>query len=374
MPNRYSFSTRRQREDYAIVDGSRVPLEVALRSSSYRRSLMALRSRQDVDAGAADAVSTGSIFLQSELNKADTRLHMPMEGHTWYRDVPLTNGGGWVDTETAEFVSGGDNNIDGTGTGVNDIGVVNYSRSQDVYPTFAWQRSIRIPLIESLKLAQANKSPNAILDEFVRVVWNKTMDQRVYLGPINQKANQTGLANSTQVTSQVAPNGSVSGTPSWNTKLPIDIFNDFNYCAQTIWQNNGYDVRAIPDRFGVPATAYRLLLNPMYITVGGVPQTSVYENILQYIKGNYYGKAINGKEPEIYPIPNWLETVGTGSSRRMIAYRFDDNYVNFGVLQDLQRVGGPLSLQDGAFVATYIGNTGIVKWLGPTTALYLDEI
>lgn len=343
-----------------------------LRSSAYLKNLMRLRSGQQL--GAADAVSTGQIFLQSELNKADPRLHMPMEGHTWFRDVPLTNGGGWVDTETAEFVNGGDSNIDGTGTGANDIGVVNYTRSQDVYPTFAWQRSIRISLIESLKLAQANKSPNDILDRFVRLVWNKTMDQRVYLGPLNQKANQTGLVNNASVTAQAAPNGSVSGTPGWATKLPIDIVNDFQYCAETIWAANGYDLQAIPDRFGVPASAYPLLLQPMYLNVAGTPQVSVYENILQYIKANYFGKSLNGKEPEIYPIPNWLETAGASSTRRMIAYCFNDNFVNFGVLQDIQRVGGPLSLQDGAFVATYVGNTGIVKWLGPTTALYLDKI
>lgn len=375
MSTRYLQSTRGQRKEFVHLNGTLVPLEAALNSSSFRRSLTALRSRADVDMGAADAVSTGSIFLQSQLNKADTRLHMPLEGHSWFRDVPLTNGGGWVDTETAEFVSGGSTNIDGAGTGANDIGVVNFSRSQDVYPTYAWQRSVRIPLIESLKLAQANKSPNDILDKFIRTDWNKTMDQRVYLGPLNQKAGQYGLVNSPLVTSQTAPNGT-QGTPgpSWNTKNPIDIANDINYCAETIWANNGYALNAIPDRFGVPATAYPRLLQPMYLNVAGTPQVSVYENVLQYIKANYFGLAINGKVPEIFPIPNWLETAGSGNSRRLIAYRFDDEFVNFGILQDLQRVGGPLSLQDGAFVATYVGNTGIVKWLGPTTALYLDEI
>lgn len=352
-------------------------LDAKVRSSAYMRSLAKLRSGGRVEEfmGAADAVSTGSIFVQSELNKADTRLHMPLEGHSWFRDVPLTNGGGWVDTETAEFVSGGSTNVDGTGTGANDIGVVNFTRSQDAYPTFGWQRSVRIPLIESLKLAQANKSPNDILDRFIRTDWNKTMDQRVYLGPLNQKAGQYGLVNSPQVTSQVAPNGTQAAPgPSWNTKNPIDIVNDFQYCAETIWANCGFSLDSIPNRFGVPASAYPKLLQPMYLNVAGTPQVSVYENVLQYIKKNYFGLSINGQEPEIYPIPNWLETVGTDNSRRMIAYRFDDNFVNFGVLQNIQRMGGPLSLQDGAFVATYIGNTGIVKWLGPQTAIYLDEI
>ncbi|KAA6459645.1 DUF2184 domain-containing protein [Acidobacteria bacterium AB60] len=364
--SKYIPAPRQLRQDPA--------LEAALRSSSYRRAIAALRSRRDVDMGAADAVSTGSIFLQSELNKADTRLHMPMEGHTWFQAVPLTNGGGWVDTETAEFVAGGDTNVDGTGTGANDIGVVNFQRSQDVYPTFAWQRSVRIPLIESLKLAQANKSPNDILDKFIRLTWNKTMDQRVYLGPLNQKSGQTGLVNSTLVTAQAAPNGT-QGTPSpsWNTKNPIDLVNDVNSMAKAVWAANGYDTRAIPNRFLIPATAWDRLLQPMYLNVAGTPQVSVYENVLKYIEENYYGRAF-GVKPEFLAVPNWLETAGAGNTRRIMAYRFDDEYVNFGILQDLQRVGGPLSLQDGAFVATYVGNTGIVKFLAPTTALYYDQI
>jgi hypothetical protein len=33
-------------------------------------------------------------------------------------------------------------------------------------------------------------------------------------------------------------------------------------------------------------------------------------------------------------------------------------------------MGGPLSLQEGAYVATYIANTGIVKVLRPSTLIY----
>lgn len=363
MINSPFLQARKAKEDPALA--------AALRSSSYMSDIMALRMRGDISA-VKDAVSTGSIFLQSELNKADTRLHFPLEGHTWFRDIPLMNGGGWVDTETAEFVNVFSPNIDGGAEGANDIAVINYNRSQDVYPTFGYQRSIRVPLIESLKLAQANKSPNDILDKGVRTDWNKTMDQRVYLGG---KSNKPGLVNQTIVTAQTAPNGTqATPGPSWDTKNPVDIVNDINSMAQVIWTNSGYSLDAIPNRFGIPASSYPNLLKPMYLNVAGSPQVSVYQNVLGYIKANYWGTAINGTIPELYPIPNWLETAGASASKRLVAYKFADEYLNFGILQDLQRMGGPLSLQDGAFVATYIGNTGIVKVLRPTTMLYYDHI
>lgn len=363
MTNTMFLQQRKAKEDPALA--------AALRSSSYISDLMALRSGRDMS-GLKDAASTGQIFLQSELNKADTRLHFPLEGHTWLRDIPVMRGGGWVDTETAEFVNVFSPNIDGGAEGANDIAVINYNRSQDVYATFGYQRSIRVPLIESLKLAQANKSPNDILDKGVRTDWNKTMDQRVYQGG---KSGKPGLVNQTIVPAQTAPNGTqASPGPSWTTKNPVDLLSDINTMAQIIWQNSGYALNAVPNRFGIPASAYPNLLKPMYLNVAGAPQVSVYQNVLNYIKANYWGLAINGETPELFPVPNWLETAGASSSRRIVAYRFSDEFLNFSVLQDIQRMGGPLSLQDGAFVATYIGNTGIVKVLRPTTMLYFDQI
>ena len=345
-------------------------LDAALASSSYRRDLMALRMG-NMNA-VKDAVATGNIFLQSQLNKADTRLHMPLEGHTWFRDVPLTNGGGWVESETAEFVDVFSPNIDGTGDGANDIGVVNYNRSQDVFAALAWQRSIRIPLIESLRLAQANKSPNDILDKAVRTDWNKTLDRRVYPGNFGKP----GLINNPLVTAQAAANGTQpTPSPSWNTKLPIDIFNDFQNAASYSWAASGNSIEAIPDRFLVPGSAYPKLLMPMVLSgSGGATTASPYANILEYIKKNYFGLALNGKEPEIYPLPSWLETAGAGGTRRLVSYKFSDEFLQFGILQDIQRMGGPLSLQDGAFVATYIGISGIVKMYRPTAMLYQDQI
>jgi hypothetical protein len=348
-------------------------------SSEYMRSLMALRMGGPGAnlLGAKDASSTGQIFVQSELNKPDTRLHMPLEGHTWFRDVPLMNGGGWVDTETAQFVDVfSPNNVNSpntTGTSSNNIRTLNFNRSQDVYPTNAYQVNIRIPLIESLKLAQANKSPNDILDKGVRTDWNKTLDNRVYLG---EQANQ-GLLNSNlsgvvNQRVQVSANG---GNYLWSAKTPLDIFNDFQYAASTTWANSGYALDSVPDRFLVPASRWQYLLQPMTLpttgTAGGAATTiPAFANVLEYIKANYWGISINGKTPEIIPLPYWAETVGTGGTAQLTSYVFNDDFLNFGILQDIQRMGGPLSLQDGAFVATYIANTGIVKVYRPTTIMY----
>ena len=349
----------------AIIDPE---TEALAKSPAYLRNLYNLRMNGAQSLGAKDASSTGQIFLQSQLNKPDPRLHMPLEGHTWVRDVPLMNGGGWVDTETAEFVDVFSPNTDGTGAASNDIGVVNFNRSQDVYPTYAWQRSIRIPLVESLRLAQANKSPNDILDKAVRTDWNKTLDRRVYLG---REANQ-GLLNSVLPGVSNTASGTVS-TGGWlgTNTTPLAIVQDFQTTAKIAWAASGNALDSLPDRFLVPGSRWDALLQPMVLPLGSnLGTVPAFTTILDWIKARYFGISINGKTPEIVPLPSWAETIGTGNTAQLTAYVFNDDFLNFGILQDIQRMGGPLSLQDGAFVATYIANTGIVRVYRPTTLVY----
>ena len=346
--------------------------------SNYMRSLYQMRMngyRQFSATG--DASATGQIFLQSELNKPDARLHMPMEGHTYFRDIPLMNGGGWVDTETAQFVDvfspNNTSSPNTTGTASNNIRTLNFNRTQDVYPTYPYQVNVRIPLIESLKLAQANRSPNDILTKAVRTDFDKTLDVRVYCGV---QGNQ-GMLNSviSGVVNQVAANGAANSSPLWSGKTPLDIFNDFNAAATLAYANSGYSPDSIPDRYLVPASLWTYLLQPMTLPTGGSGGGTIpaFKNVLEYIKANYFGISINGKVPEIVPIPYWAESIGgvahTGS-KQLTAYVFNDDFLNFGILQDLQPMGGPLSLQEGAYVKTYIANTGIVKVLRPTTLIY----
>ena len=146
----------------------------------YLQNLARLRSGMALDAGAQ--VSTGQIFLQSELTKIDPVLRFPLENFTYFRDVPLNTGGGWMDYEVTRNVDFRGPQDGSTGTDSNDIRVLEYNYNQDVWPTVSYQVNVRIPLIESLKMAAVNRSPQDILDKEVRIDWNKSLDKRVYQG------------------------------------------------------------------------------------------------------------------------------------------------------------------------------------------------
>ncbi|HXS93034.1 MAG TPA: major capsid family protein [Candidatus Limnocylindrales bacterium] len=332
-----------------------------LTPQQYQQNLARLRSGMSLDA-AAEA-STGQVFLQSELTRIDPVLRMPLENYTHYRDIPMPSGGGWMDFEVARNVDFRGPQDGSTGTDSNDVRVIEYNTDQDVWPTLPYQVNVRIPLIESLKMATTGRSPQDLLDKAVRVDWQKSLDVRVYQGI---KGN-TGLVNSPIVTSQLVVAGA-AGPRTWASKTPQEIYNDFNTMAYTAWNNAGGSPLAIPDRYLVPGSQWSALTQPM--VVGGTPLAL---SVAQYLKENGFAKTF-GITPEIYPLPVWLETAGASSSKRVISYRFDQDCLSFTLLQNIQRMGGPLSVQAGAFLITYVGNTGVVKVNRPQTINYWDGV
>ena len=330
-------------------------------NKEYFGNLSRLRAGIALDAGAQ--VATGQLFLQSELTRIDPILRMPLENYTHYRDIPMPVGGGWMDYEVARNVDFRGPQDGSTGTDSNDVRVLEYNVNQDVWPTLPYQVNVRIPLIESLKMAATNRSPQDLLDKAVRVDFQKSMDVRVYRGILGNN----GLVNNSVVTAQTAVNGA-SGYPQWSKKTPTEIFNDFNNMASTAWTNAGGSPLAIPDRYLIPGSLWSYLTQPMVI--GG---TAVSQSVAQYIKENGFA-ATFGITPEIFPLPVWLETAGVSASKRVVAYRFDQDCLSFTILQNLQRQGGPLSVQAGAFLITYIANTGVVKVNRPQTINYWDNV
>ena len=318
----------------------------------------------------AAAASTGQIFLESELSKLDPVIRLPLENFTYYRDIPMDDGGGWAESHIARNVDFAGPQSGDTGTDSNDIPVISYNSNQDVWPIYPWQQRIRIPVIESLRMAQTNRSPQDLLDKGIRVSWSKHLDIRTYQGrKVGNTVQYPGLCNNPQVTSTQVPAVGTGSSPLWANKTPVQIFNDFNFMTQTVWAACGFAPAAIPNRFLVPSDNFQTLLQPM--TING---TVVADSILDWIKERSYGVAL-GTKPEVYPLPGpWIDGTGTGGTNQVIAYKYDKDCLSLGIAQDITRYGGPLSVVSGAFEVLYLGNVGVVKINRPQTLGYFFGI
>lgn len=325
---------------------------------NYQQNLAALRMGMTLDAGASTA--TGQAFLTAELSKIDPIIRLPLENFTYYRDLPLDLGGGWIDYHVARNVDFRGPRDNSTGTQSNDIRVIEYNTNQDTWPVYPYEVRVRIPVVESLKMAAVGRSPQDLLDKGVRVDWSKTLDHRAYQG---FEAN-TGLVNNSAVTSTALPAVGIGGTKNWTNKTPNQVLGDFNFMAYTNWGATGYTPGAMPDRFLIPPLQYNYITQPMVI--GGVGGMS---SILEYVKKNSLLNAF-GIVPEIYPLPYWLDGAGVGSTQQIVAYKYDKDCLSLGIPQEIQRFGGPLSVVSGAFEVLYVGNIGVVKINRPQTIGY----
>jgi len=328
----------------------------------YQQNLAAMRCGLAISDAAATA--TGGIFLMSQLSALDPTLRLPLENFTWFRDIPKnTKVKGWVTSEIARNVDFRAQQSNPTGADSNDILVVNYNINQDVWPVYPWAMRLRVPVVESLRMAAANESPQKLLDDGIRIHYSKTLDIRTYQG-FNGKY---GLTNNPAVTQVALPATGTSSSMTWASKTPAQILADFNFMAYTNWQASGAAPGAIPDRFLVPSVAWEQLTQLM--TLGGVGGG---ESVLQYIKRSYFGSAF-GVTPEIYPLPSWLDAAGTAigspavATGLVVAYKFSEDCLSLSVPMELQRMAAPLSIISGCYEVLYIANIGVVKINRPQT-------
>jgi len=324
--------------------------------TQYQQSLNALRSGQVLTDAAAAA--TGQTFLMAELAKLDPVVRLPLENYTYLRDIPIDRGGGWIMNHIAHNVDFRGPRDNSAGSQSNDSRVIEYNVNQDTWPVFPYQVRVRIPIVESLRMAQVGRSPQDLLDKGVRVDYSKTLDTRTYTG----FAGNQGLINNPSITATQLPTTGTGTSALWSTKTATEILGDFNFMANTNWLASGAAPGAMPDRFLIPPAQYLYITQPMAV-VGG---PSGYASIQDYIKKNYFGSAF-GIEPEIYPLPVWLDGSGPGGTQQIIAYKYDKDCLSLGIPQEITRFGAPPSIVSGAFEFLYLANIGVVKINRPTT-------
>jgi len=329
---------------------------MSLSPREYEQNLNALRSGRTLSDAAAAA--TGQTFLMAELAKLDPVVRLPLENYTYLRDLPIDRGGGWIMNHTAHNVDFRGPADDSAGSQTNDSRVIEYNMNQDIWPVFPYQVRVRIPIVESLRMAQVGRSPQDLLDKGVRVDYSKTLDRRAYAG----FQNIQGLVNNSSLTATALPATGTGATTTWSTKTAVAILGDFNFMALTNWNASGNAPGAMPDRFLIPPTNYIQLTQPMAI-VGG---PSGYASIADYVKKNYLGSAF-GIEPEFYPLPAWLDGQGPSTSQEIIAYKYDKDCLSLGIPQELTRFGAPPSIVSGCFEFLYLANIGVVKINRPQT-------
>ncbi|WP_197091354.1 DUF2184 domain-containing protein [Paenibacillus algorifonticola] len=311
------------------------------------------------------AIGTGMAFLNGELEKRDPRLLEPLQSVTWQRDIVAKTGGGWVEFTSnyfSDYGTTGGNDAGIIGGETTDIPIMQANITKDVFKVFDFANILKVPFVDQAKLQTIGRSLDNILDEGIRLNYNKSIDNIVYTGYAS--LGVTGLVNSPLVTSSVAPNG-LSGTATWATKTPDEILDDVNFIINATWEASEYDLTGMANHILIPPQQYALLVGRKVSDAGSV-------SILQFLIDNNIARN-QGIDLVIVP-SRWCVGAGAGSTDRVVAYVNRENRVNFDLPVPLSRVMTQPNVQQMSYLTAYAAQLGQCKILYPTTMRYLDGI
>ena len=314
----------------------------------------------------AAGIASGGAFLVSELEKRDPLIRKPLTSVTYPRDININVGGGWVDYVSAMSVAygitGGSENGPVAAGGANGLPVVQASVDKGVYKAHVFATALRVMFVDMQKSNYIGRSLDQLLQDGVRLTYDKHMDANVYVGLSNY--GTTGLVNNPDAVETTVDNGA-AGTATWETKTPLEILADINNAITSVWANAEYDTEAMPNHILIPYEQYTLIMN--------TPVTDLAtETILDFVlKNNVAAK--NGGSLYI-GATRWCKGAGTGSKDRMVVYVNHERYVNVDELVPMTRAMTQPNAANFCYDTAYAANISEVQVFYPQTIGYFDGI
>lgn len=316
----------------------------------------------------AAGIASGGAFLTSELEKRDTLIREPLTSVTYPRDVPVDVGGGWVDYVSAMSVAYGLTNGAQNGPvhagGANNIPVIQASMDKGLFKAHTFAAALRVMFVDMAKSNFIGRSLDQMLQNGVRLAYDKHMDANVYVGM--EEYDTTGLINDPDaVETTAAGNGATTPSTKWADKTPAQILQDINAALGAAWAAAEYDESAMPNHIILPYEQYAYLLNTPVSELAT-------ESIMDYVMRNNVATK-NGRSLYIGGT-RWLKGAGTGGTDRMVVYCNDRRFVKVEELVPLARVMTSPNAAEACYDTAYMSNISQVQLFYPQTIQYVDGI
>lgn len=314
----------------------------------------------------AAGIASGGAFLVSELEKRDPLIRKPLTSFTYPRDININTGGGWVDYVSAMSVAYGITGGSGSGPvtagGANGLPIVQASVDKGLYKAHVFAAALRVMFQDMQRANFIGRSLDQMLQDGVRMTYDKHMDQNVYIGLSEYET--TGLLNNPDVVETTVVTGA-AGATEWSSKTPKEILADFNTAITAAWAAAEYDESAMPNHILIPYEQYTYILN--------TPVTELAtETILDYVlKNNVAAK--NGTNLFI-GATKWCKGAGTGSTDRMVVYVNHERFLNLDELVPMSRIMSAPNVTNVCYDTAYMANISEVQVMYPQTIRYYDGI
>ena len=309
----------------------------------------------------AAGIASGMAFLTSELEKRDPLIRKPLTSVTYPRDIVVKSGGGWVDYVSAQAVgygiTGGSGGSPVQAGGANGLPIVQANLEKGLYKAHTFAAALRVMFVDMQKANYIGRSLDQLLQDGMRMAYDKHMDQNVYTGM--EEYGSTGLVNNPDVTETSVTGG------TWASKTKEQILADINSALTAVWAAAEYDEDAMPNHILLPYEQYTYIMNTMVTDLAT-------ETILDYVlKNNVAAK--NGKNLYI-GATRWCKGAGTGGADRMVVYVNHERFLQVEELVPLARVMSQPNATEFCYDTAYAANLSEVELFYPQTMQYFDGI
>ena len=178
----------------------------------------------------AAGIASGMAFLTSELEKRDPLIRKPLTSVTYPRDIVVKSGGGWVDYVSAQAVgygiTGGSGGSPVQAGGANGLPIVQANLEKGLYKAHTFAAALRVMWVDMQKANYIGRSLDQLLQDGMRMAYDKHMDQNVYTGM--EEYGSTGLVNNPDVTETSVTGG------TWASKTKEQILADINSALMAV--------------------------------------------------------------------------------------------------------------------------------------------
>ena len=306
----------------------------------------------------ARMMDSSGAFLESELERLDPILHLPLAGYTYSRDVPLRTDVTIAD-EASSFASLGFASPGGINpTGVSWVGKtstaipgIEADVGKVVTPLNLWAMELAYTIPELESSLKVNRPIDRMKLDGLNLKANQDVDQIAYVG--DATVGSYGLLNSPDV---VATNA----TATFATSTPAQILATFNAGIMAAYTASGYTVA--PRKVGVPPIQFGAL-QQVVSSAGNV-------SVLEYLKKNTVASSMNGVDLDIVPM-KWAVGRGVGGTDRMVFYTDDEQRVRLPITPLLNT---PVQYRGIHMMTYYYRRIGAVEITNSQLIYYVDGV
>ncbi len=324
---------------YAQFDSLRVQLQSAMVGD---------QRLQGRDAGEALA------YLISQLAYTEGQMFEKMYTPMQFREfVPITNEGSWADTIRYELMdwAGVGKRISGAG---HDLPSVDVQFGERTFPVVTGGIKYGYNYEEMMKSYFFRKPLPTARQGAALNGAERHLNNVALFG----EGNLTGLFNNANVPQGNAPTG------TWGSASVTNILADFNTMLYNVLNNTGNN--DYPTDVLMAPSAFQFIATKPLDTANASNKT-----VLTYLQDNNFVTATTGKKLNIRPAFG-LNTAGSGSTRRMMAYVKDQNRLKMHIPVEVQFLAPQFFNLATNVPGTYRYSGVEVRY--PKSAYYMDNI